>query len=249
MMQIFIFAWNIPLSRLVIAFFVGEQHDYDMSLSVTYSSDIFTHDYDSPQSRLAPNQHKHGNSCWSKLVFSAGLSFVFSSPILQLFHPRVCDSHHSIYLSVTLMPSECERADRIKWERERDGEVGWETGGVHGCQGNTPLIWKLVISYCKGQAGEKERAREQGIKRVRERQEKGEGFWNILTSEGRRFTGIPPYLFAYLQPWWNNGKGEGKRRGRRERERGQMSATVCKSAGGELITLRQPFPETPARKS
>lgn len=85
-----------------------------MSLSVTYSSDIFTHDYDSPQSRLAPNQHKHGNSCWSKLVFSAGLSFVFSSPILQLFHPRVCDSHHSIYLSVTLMPSECERADRIK---------------------------------------------------------------------------------------------------------------------------------------
>lgn len=96
---------------------------------------------------------------------------------------------------------------------------------------------------------ERESERTRNKESERERQEKGEGFWNILTSEGRRFTGIPPYLFAYLQPWWNNGKGEGKRRTRRERERGQMSATVCKSAGGELITLRQPFPETPARKS
>ncbi len=135
-------------------------------------------------------------------------------------------------------------------EREREtGRLGERQVESMVAKATPPLIQKLVISYCKGQAGEKERAREQGIKRVRERQEKGEGFWNILTSEGRRFTGIPPHLFAYLQPWWNNGKGEGKRRGRRERERGQMSATVCKSAGGELITLRQPFPETPARKS
>jgi len=38
-------------------------------------------------------------------------------------------------------------------------------------------------------------------------------------------------------------------RGRREGKSRQMSATVCKPAGGELITLCQPFPETPARKS
>lgn len=82
-----------------------------------------------------------------------------------------------------------------------------------------------MISYCKGQTGENERAREQGIKRVRERngggkkkkkteqsKGKGEGFPKILTPEGRRTIGIPPYLFAYLQPVWNNGKGEGRRR-------------------------------------
>ncbi len=104
-------------------------------------------------------------------------------------------------------------------EREREtGRLGERQVESMVAKATTPLIWKLVISYCKGHARKKESERTRNKEsREREREEKGEGFRNILTSEGRRFTGIPHYLFAYLQPWWNNVKGEGKRRTRRER--------------------------------
>lgn len=93
-----------------------------------------------------------------------------------------------------------------------------------------------MISYCKGQAGENEQARESGIKRVRERNRegkkkkkteqsrgKGEGFRNILKEDASQ-----EFLLIYLPICNLCGIMErGRGRGQKERERADRRVQRC----------------------
>ncbi len=70
---------------------------------------------------------------------------------------------------------ERERRERERVERERDGRLGERQVESMVAKATTPLIWKLVISYCKGHAREKESERTRN-KESREREEKGKAF-------------------------------------------------------------------------
>lgn len=90
-----------------------------------------------------------------------------------------------------------------------------------------------MISYCKGQAGENEKAREQGIKRVREKQRrqkkkklsrgKGEGFRNILKEDTSQ-----EFLLIYLPIYSLCGIMErGRGGGQKDRERADRRVQRC----------------------
>lgn len=106
-------------------------------------------------------------------------------------------------------------------EREREtGRLGERQVESMVAKATPPLIQKLVISYCKGQAGEKERAREQGIKRVRERDKKKGKAFGI--SSPLKEDASQEFLLIYLPICSRGGimeKGRG-RGGEEESERG-----------------------------